>query len=142
MEVNEEFENADYFINPIYEDDDQNGPMEDNPNERRMAIIYENTSSPSVNNNIIIPTEYSLSQNYPNPFNPTTKISYAIPNDGFTKITLFDISGKELTVLINEVKPAGSYNFEFNGSNFASGVYFYRIESGNFVQTRKMFLIK
>ena len=142
LEVDEEFENAEYYINPIYEEDDYNGPAGDNFSEGKIAIIYENTSLPTVNNNVIIPTEYSLSQNYPNPFNPATKISYALPEDGLTKITVYDISGKEIAVLVNESQQAGTYNIGFNGINFASGVYFYRIQSNNFIQTKQMVLIK
>jgi len=88
------------------------------------------------------PLKYSLSQNFPNPFNPETRISYSIPKSGFVKIIVYDISGKEMDILVNEMKQAGTYNLEFNGSNFASGVYLYRLESSDFVQTNRMLLIK
>lgn len=94
------------------------------------------------NNNISIANDYSLSQNYPNPFNPATKISYSIPKSGVVSIKVFDILGKEVTTLVNEFKNAGKYEALFNGSNFSSGVYFYRLESGDFVDTKKMFLVK
>jgi hypothetical protein len=93
-----------------------------------------------------VPTAYALSQNYPNPFNPTTKIDFELPYDGKVSILLYDISGREVAKLVNEVKTAGYYSVQFNGANLASGMYFYRINaegSGqNFVTTKKMVLIK
>jgi len=94
-----------------------------------------------------IPDVYKLSQNYPNPFNPSTKIDYDIPFDGNVSILLYDISGREVAKLVNEVKTAGYYTAVFNGSNLASGMYFYRINAANtngsnFVSTKKMVLIK
>ena len=83
-----------------------------------------------------------LYQNYPNPFNPTTKIKYELPFDGNVAIKIYDIAGRVVMNLLNEKKSAGSYEVIFDGSNFASGIYYYRIESGNFSQVRKMILIK
>jgi hypothetical protein len=89
-----------------------------------------------------IPYEYSLSQNYPNPFNPNTIINYQLPMFNFVSLKIFDVLGNEVTTLVNETKPAGSYEVEFDGSEFASGVYFYRLEAGDFKETRRMLLIK
>lgn len=89
-----------------------------------------------------IPGKYSLEQNYPNPFNPQTKIKFALPKDEFVKISVFDISGRAVANLVNEKLTAGNYEADFNGSNFASGTYFYKIEAGNFVETKKMILVK
>lgn len=89
-----------------------------------------------------VPFEYSLSQNYPNPFNPVTHLEFGIPDLGFVSLKIYDILGREIKTLVNEIKPAGRYKIEFDGSNFASGVYFYRIEAGEFVQTKCMVLIK
>src|SRR5260221_1866488 len=90
-----------------------------------------------------VPLTYSLSQNYPNPFNPVTKINYSIAKDNKVKLVIYDILGREvITLLNNEFKQAGRYSVNFDGTNFASGVYFYRIEAGNFVQSKKMLLIK
>ncbi|MEO6695733.1 MAG: T9SS type A sorting domain-containing protein [Ignavibacteria bacterium] len=93
-----------------------------------------------------IPSKFKLSQNYPNPFNPSTKINYDIPFDGKVSIVLFDVSGRELHSIVNEVKSAGYYTTEFNAAGLPSGVYFYRITSegsGNkFTATRKMILLK
>lgn len=91
----------------------------------------------------VLPTRYSLLQNYPNPFNPITKIKYELPNDVNVNIVVYDILGREITKLVNnEFKRAGNYLVEFNGSGFASGVYFYRIVAGNFVDVKKMVLVK
>jgi hypothetical protein len=89
-----------------------------------------------------IPDKYSLSQNYPNPFNPSTTISYALPKAGAVTLKLYDIMGREVAVLVNEVKQPGNYEVQFNGSNFASGTYFFRLTAGDFVQTKKMQLVK
>ncbi|MCX6163422.1 MAG: T9SS type A sorting domain-containing protein [Ignavibacteriae bacterium] len=89
-----------------------------------------------------IPKEYKLEQNYPNPFNPVTKISYDIPKTGLISIKIYDILGKEISSLVNEVKNAGSYTVDFDGTSFASGTYFYRLETNGFVATKKMMLIK
>ncbi|MFZ4592581.1 MAG: T9SS type A sorting domain-containing protein, partial [Ignavibacteria bacterium] len=93
-------------------------------------------------NNGNIPAEYSLSQNFPNPFNPTTKISYALSKSGLVTLRVYDILGKEVAMLVNEVKNAGNYTVDFSASNFTSGVYFYKIESNGFSDIRKMMLIK
>ncbi|MDQ3021400.1 MAG: T9SS type A sorting domain-containing protein [Bacteroidota bacterium] len=95
-----------------------------------------------VSNNVSVVEGFRLSQNYPNPFNPTTKIDYSIPKSGVVTIKIYDVIGKEVATLVNEFKNAGNYDIRFNGANFSSGVYFYRIESGNFVDTKKMFLLK
>ncbi|HTR80782.1 MAG TPA: T9SS type A sorting domain-containing protein [Bacteroidota bacterium] len=89
-----------------------------------------------------MPKEYSLSQNYPNPFNPTTTIDFALPNKALTKIVVYDILGREIQTAIDRELQPGYYEVNFNASNFPSGVYFYRIQSGNFVQTKKMILMK
>ncbi len=85
---------------------------------------------------------FSLSQNYPNPFNPTTTIRYQIPHAGFVSLKIYDVLGKETAALVNEEKPAGEYNVTFDGSNLSSGVYFYQLKSGSFVETKKLILMK
>lgn len=89
-----------------------------------------------------IPTKFNLSQNYPNPFNPTTKIAYELPEDAFVKLTVYDNSGREVARLVNESKIAGYHIVNFNGADFTSGIYFYKIEAGKFNDTRKMVLVK
>ncbi len=89
-----------------------------------------------------VPLNFQLFQNYPNPFNPSTTIKYGIPQSSHVKIILYDILGREVTILVNEVKNAGYYTVKFNASSLASGVYLYRIEAGNFAQVKKMMLLK
>ncbi len=89
-----------------------------------------------------IPNTYSLSQNYPNPFNPVTKINFSIPKTGLVTIKIYDVLGKEVKTLVNDIKNPGTYIVDFDGSSFASGTYFYRLESNGFVSTKKMMLIK
>ena len=91
-------------------------------------------------------TDYFLHQNYPNPFNPGTVISYQLPVNGKVTLKVYDILGNEVSILVNEEKPSGTYEVEFNGSKYASGVYFYQLSAtggaGSFMETKKMILIK
>jgi hypothetical protein len=93
-----------------------------------------------LNNNL--PGNFILSQNYPNPFNPTTIINYSIPKSGLVTIKIYDILGREVRTLVNEEKTAGNYSVQFTGNNLSSGIYFYRMQSGNFSQTKKLILLK
>ncbi|GAB6283640.1 MAG: hypothetical protein STSR0008_24250 [Ignavibacterium sp.] len=103
-----------------------------------------------VNDDSNLPKEFSLSQNYPNPFNPTTKIKYTItaspissPKERtFVRLIVYDVLGNEIAALVNEEKAPGEYEVEFNGKGLSSGMYFYKIEAGNFVQVNKMILMK
>lgn len=89
-----------------------------------------------------LPVEFNLSQNYPNPFNPETKISYSIPSEQFVKLQIYDLTGKELMILVNEVKPAGLYEITFNVALLSSGIYFYKIETGGYTEVKRMMLVK
>ena len=89
-----------------------------------------------------LPEKFKLYQNYPNPFNPITFITYNIPKEGEVTIIVYDINGSEVYTLVNEFEEAGYYKVEFNGSNLASGIYYYKLESGNFVGTKKMVMLK
>ncbi len=89
-----------------------------------------------------IPNYYSLSQNYPNPFNPSTSIKFTLPEANNVKLVVFDILGKEVTTLVNEFRNTGTYNVDFDASALSSGVYFYRLEAGNFTETKRMLLVK
>jgi hypothetical protein len=89
-----------------------------------------------------IPKEFSLGQNYPNPFNPVTNIQFGIPKNSFVTIKVFDLLGREVSVLVNEYKEAGSYDVNFNASGLSSGLYFYRIEAGSFKGIKRMVLLK
>ena len=89
-----------------------------------------------------VPTQFRLEQNYPNPFNPVTKINFDIPKTGFVSLKVYNILGKEVANLVNGVKNAGIYSVDFDGTNLASGTYFYKLESNGFVDSKKMVLIK
>ena len=94
-------------------------------------------------NEVSLPLEnFQLYQNHPNPFNPTTIIPYQVPQLSFVTIKVYDVLGSEIATLVNEEKSAGNYKVNFNGSNAPSGVYFYRIQSGEFIKTKKMVLLK
>ncbi|MBK7229129.1 MAG: T9SS type A sorting domain-containing protein [Ignavibacteriales bacterium] len=92
--------------------------------------------------NFDVPTQYTLSNNYPNPFNPTTTISFTLPEQAKVKVTIYDALGNQLEVITDDVKSAGTHNVKWNATNYASGIYFYKLEANNFVQTRKMILMK
>lgn len=89
-----------------------------------------------------LPKTYSLSQNYPNPFNPTTQICYSIPKDEYVSLKVYNLLGEEVAVLTTGFRPAGNYVVTFNGSKFASGIYFYRLKADEFVETKKLILSK
>jgi hypothetical protein len=91
---------------------------------------------------IIIPSKFALHQSYPNPFNPVAKIRYDIPRQSFVELKVYDILGREIRTLVNEIKIPGVYTAEFNGYDLASGVYFYRIKCGSFIDLKKMILVK
>ncbi|RKY99466.1 MAG: hypothetical protein DRQ13_02200, partial [Ignavibacteriae bacterium] len=95
-----------------------------------------------INPKNILPAEYALEQNFPNPFNPTTKIKYSIPQPANVVIKVYDVLGNEIATLVNEEKPVGSFEVEFDASKLVSGIYFYRLQAGNYVETKKMILIK
>ena len=103
---------------------------------RPLSEITDVKSTPE------LPKEFALYQNYPNPFNPTTTINYHVSKKCFVTIKVFNVLGKGIATLVNEEKPAGNYEIEFNGSNLSSGVYFYRMQTGNFIDTKKFILIK
>lgn len=87
-------------------------------------------------------TDFALGQNYPNPFNPATVINYQLPVNGLVTLKVYDVLGKEVITLVNEEKPAGVYEVNFNAADFASGVYVYKLQAGDFVSSKKMILTK
>jgi len=107
-----------------------------------LAGIILGSSVNSINNKQNKPLSFELNQNFPNPFNPSTKIRYSVANTSFVKLKVYDILGREIAELVNEEKPAGIYEADFEGSLLASGVYIYRIQAGNFIETKKMILLK
>ena len=94
------------------------------------------------NQNLNSPVEYSLEQNYPNPFNPTTQINYSIKETGLVQLKVYDILGKEVATIVNENQEAGNYYASFDASNLSSGIYLYKLQSGEFVSSKKMILLK
>lgn len=90
----------------------------------------------------LLPRTNKLEQNYPNPFNPTTQIKYSIPHTGYISLKVYNLLGEEIATLFEGIRQAGNYVATFDGSKCASGVYFYRLRSGNFVETKKLVLLK
>ncbi len=101
-----------------------------------------NLSITSVNFNGSNLSKYSLQQNYPNPFNPTTTIEYSIPKTSFVNIEIYDLLGERISTLVNETEREGNHKVKFNGSLLSSGIYFYSMKAGNFVETKKLLLLK
>ncbi len=106
------------------------------------AIVYGQYVSGELTSFTAAPADFVLKQNYPNPFNPTTKIRYQIPKLSFVTLKVFDVLGREVAALVNEEKPAGRYEVEFNATSLSSGVYFYQLQAGSFVETKKMVLLR
>jgi len=111
---------------------------------RLKQIDYDGTFSFS--NEVMVeietPKEFSLGQNFPNPFNPSTKIKYTIPSDGYVTLKVYDILGNEVSTLVDEFKQAGTFDVTFDGSNLSSGVYYYRLTSGELTSTKKLMLLR
>jgi outer membrane protein assembly factor BamB len=107
-----------------------------------LIMKLDQKSSTDVGNDNMLSTSYELKQNYPNPFNPSTIIKYSIPQPSKVVIKVFDIIGNEVVTLINEEKPVGNYRVEFNATGLPSGIYFYKLQAGNFVQTKKLVYLK
>jgi LruC domain-containing protein/uncharacterized repeat protein (TIGR01451 family) len=107
----------------------------------RVADSLTSTAIHS-SNGLSTADKYALNQNYPNPFNPTTKISFSLPKGEFVTVKIFDMLGKEVAQLVNGELKAGNYEYQFNGSSLASGIYFYRINTANFTDTKRMTLVK
>jgi hypothetical protein len=107
---------------------------------------YKNLFAPITNiedgNILTAPTEFVLYQNYPNPFNPSTRIQYAISSTQFVKLEVYDVLGREIASLVNEEKPAGTYEVDFNAVNLASGVYIYTLKVNGVSYSKSMILLR
>jgi hypothetical protein len=125
-----------YSFNPYYK---QYSNLQNANSGQDYTGYYFGDNSTKINN---LPKIFKLHINYPNPFNPVTNIKYDLPKDVFVSVKIYDLLGREIKTLVNEYKQAGYHKVEFDGSSFASGVYFYRIQAGNFVSVKKMVLIK
>jgi hypothetical protein len=114
------------------------------------TISYNDLVTTSVDDNELSPSEFILEQNYPNPFNPSTSINYSIPVSSFVTLKIYNVLGKEITTLVNEERPAGSYELNFSAKDLTSGIYFYKLQAGDpesssgqgFAETKKMILLK
>jgi hypothetical protein len=107
-----------------------------------MNVLGYNLKKVSGDTNNSIPTVYALEQNYPNPFNPTTTINYQLPEKGHANLRVYDILGNLVTTLLDEELNPGYYSVTWDASGLASGIYFYRLNSGSFVSTKKLILLK
>jgi hypothetical protein len=105
-------------------------------------VLYTYIPVTSVSEELNYINSYSLSNNYPNPFNPMTSIQYVIGSRQFVSLKVYDVLGTEIETLVNEEKTAGSYAINWNAENLPSGVYFYSLQAGDFIQTKKMILLK
>jgi hypothetical protein len=107
-----------------------------------FTVTYEPVITNIVPEEIIVADGFELMQNYPNPFNPSTKISWQSPVGSQQTLKVYDVLGNEVATLVDEYKPAGSYEVEFNASILSSGVYFYQLKAGDFMSVKKMILLK
>lgn len=110
------------------------------PGQSGLVVSLTTTGVSELTNST--PHTWSLGQNYPNPFNPATVISYQIPVNTYVTLKVYDMLGREVKTLVNERQTAGTHLVTFDAGNLASGVYFYRMQAGSFVQTKKLILMK
>ena len=131
-----EVDTGDYYASIIVKSNDPFTPSVIVP----IHMIVSSTVG--IEDNLYVPLTFNLYQNYPNPFNPSTTIKYTIPELSKVKLTLFNLLGEEMKTLINEEKNAGNYSVEFNATNLPSGVYFYQLKAGDYIDTKKMILLR
>jgi hypothetical protein len=119
------------------------GGTDNENNVVSQVEMYTDTSAiTEINSTVNVPAEFYLEQNYPNPFNPATSIRYGLSKESFVTIKVFNILGEEVVTLVNKIMNAGYHNLNFDAAHLTSGVYIYKIEAGNFIQAKKMLLIK
>jgi hypothetical protein len=110
--------------------------------ENNLDNILFNVTPNNNSASTVDPFDFRLSQNYPNPFNPATVISYSVPTEGIVSLKVYNLVGQQVAELVNANQNAGAYNVEFNAQNLSSGVYYYKLETNGFVDTKKMILVK
>jgi hypothetical protein len=139
-QINDGFGGGAYWVLSIGADDQYlfAGTLASSIWRRPLSQIVTDVSEETILN----PTEFKLEQNYPNPFNPSTSIKYAIGRRQFVQIKVYDVLGNEVETLVNEEKPTGNYEIDFNALKFSSGVYFYKLQVGSIVESKKMILMK
>jgi len=104
---------------------------------------YTNSSgSVSIPEHVVLPSVFSLEQNYPNPFNPSTTINYQLTGRSHVTLKVFDVFGREVTTLVNGIENQGHKSIQFDANRFATGVYFYRLQAGSFIETKKLILLR
>ena len=113
-----------------------------NPSVFGTAILKNEIGEDAVMAKPGVAKNFALSQNYPNPFNPTTNIDFSVTNRGAVKLSVYDLMGRQVATVVNEVKNAGKYSANFDASKLSSGVYFYKLEADGKVMTKKMMLLK
>jgi hypothetical protein len=106
--------------------------------KRPLAEMVTSVNTLSID----VPAQFALSQNYPNPFNPSTTISFSLPSKSLVTMKIFDVMGREVSTVVSEEMPPGNYSRLWNASGFASGVYFYRIQAGAYVETKRLVIMK
>ena len=107
-----------------------------------VILAYTNPVTTGIEGSTELPDDYFLSLNYPNPFNPSTTIEYVLPHSGVVSLIVYNLRGEEVIRLVDSFQQAGEYTSNWNASNVSSGIYFYRLRSGDFVQTKKMVLLR
>jgi type IX secretion system substrate protein len=130
---------ARHYFRPVHGNDhevDDDDQLESSTNTQRTTTSITEAVGGSA------PVLFSLAQNYPNPFNPSTKIAFQVPADGFVSLKVFDVLGREVRTLVNEEMKPGSYETTFDAARLTSGIYFYRLQTGTFTQTKKLLLMK
>ena len=123
-------------------DVDYDGDVRDSNTTDIGADEFNGTPLVGVYDELILPLRFALEQNYPNPFNPTTIIKYSVPKQSYVSLKVYDILGREVATLVNEEKPAGTYEVSWEAKNLASGVYFYKISAGDYTAVKKMILLR
>ncbi len=140
------YSDLEVFLNPIFEDEvSYRVRAVDKTNHISLpsnVVIIEDAVIKKKNIVTSSVDKYELNNAYPNPFNPSTKISYSLKEEGLVTLKVYDILGKEIATLVNENKPAGIYEAEFNASQLPSGMYIYKIQAGQFLDVKKMLLMK
>lgn len=126
---------------PCIDSGDPQSPNDPDGTRADMGAYFFNHLT-GIDDDLVIPSILMLNQNYPNPFNASTVISFRLSVQEFVKLAVYDLLGKETAILLNSYLQAGEYQTEFNASDFSSGVYFYRLQAGDAVETRRMVLLK
>jgi hypothetical protein len=127
-----------YYNNKLY----VFGGFDEQNNVVAEVEVFDFTPQVTSVNEETVPSDFLLYQNYPNPFNPTTNLKFSLPKEANVSLKIYNTLGEEVAFLINQVMSAGNHIIEFNGSKLSSGIYFYKIDAGGFIQTKKMLLIK